>query len=59
MQFSDRDKRPEKEEGEIRLLKNPLPAPPRRSHMRMEFDLTGEVRDDFDLEISEDDDFDI
>ena len=47
-----------------RYLKNPLPVPKRRTHTRMEFDLAdtwdipGE-QDHFDIEISEDDDFDI
>ena len=42
-----------------RFLKNPLPVPKRRAHVRMEFDLTDSDEDEFDLEISEDDDFDI
>lgn len=54
---------PENGQGEEReafqLLKNPLPEPPRRSHIRMEFDLVESDEDEFDLEISEDDDFDI
>ena len=40
-------------------MNNPLPAPPKRSHIRMEFDLTDSDEDDFDLEISDGDDFDI
>ena len=59
MYIKDRMNGPEEEAGEIRLLKNPLPGPPRRSHIRMEFDLADGEEDDFDLEISEDDDFDI
>ncbi len=47
-----------------RYLKNPLPVPRRKPHVRMEFDLTDEWdiprdQDHFDVEISEDDDFDI
>ena len=47
-----------------RYLKNPLPVPARRPHVRMEFDLTDEwdltgEADDFDLEISDEDDFDL
>lgn len=47
-----------------RFLKNPLPVPKRRPHVRMEFDLTDDWdiprgKDHFDIEISEDDDFDI
>ena len=38
---------------EIRLLRNPLPGPPRKDHIRMEFDLTDPEEDEFDLEISE------
>lgn len=54
--------RPEPEPG--RFLKNPLPVPKRRPHVRMEFDLTDDWdiphdQDHFDIEISEDDDFDI
>ena len=41
------------------ICENPLPAPPRRSHIRMEFDLTDSDEDDFDLEIADGDDFDI
>lgn len=47
------------QDEEYRLLKSPLPQPPRKTHIRMEFDLTDSEEDDFDLEISEDDDFDI
>ncbi len=47
-----------------RFLKNPLPVPKRRPHVRMEFDLTDDwdiprEQDHFDIEISEDDDFDV
>ncbi len=47
-----------------RFLKNPLPVPKRRPHVRMEFDLTDdwdipEEQDHFDLEIDEDDEFDL
>lgn len=47
-----------------RFLKNPLPVPKRRAHVRMEFDLTDDWdipddQDHFDLEIAEDDDFDL
>lgn len=47
-----------------RFLKNPLPLPERRPHVRMEFDLADdwdipEEEEHFDLEIAEDDDFDI
>lgn len=47
-----------------RFLKNPLPVPKRRAHVRMEFDLTDDWdipddQDHFDLEIEEDDDFDL
>lgn len=54
--------RPEPETG--RFLKNPLPVPKRRPHVRMEFDLTDDwdipgEQDHFDIDISDDDDFDI
>ena len=49
----------DEEEMELKLLKSPLPAPPRKSHIRMEFDLTDPDEDDFDLEIGDEDDFDI
>ncbi len=47
-----------------RFLKNPLPVPKRRPHIRMEFDLMDDWdipqdREHFDIEIPEDDDFDI
>jgi hypothetical protein len=47
-----------------RFLKNPLPVPKRRPHVRMEFDLTDDWDlprglEHFDIEISDDDDFDI
>ena len=47
-----------------RFLKNPLPVPKRRPHVRTEFDLADEWevphgQDHFDIEISDDDDFDI
>ena len=53
---------PEPETG--RFLKNPLPVPKRRPHVRMEFDLTDDwdiprEQDHFDIDITEDDDFDI
>ena len=53
---------PDPEPG--RYLKNPLPVPRRKPHVRMEFDLADEWdipgdQDHFDIEISEDDDFDI
>ena len=36
------------------LLKNPLPGPPKRSHIRMEFDITDPEDDEFDIEIGSD-----
>ena len=59
MQIQDQENGRSGEEKEFRLLKNPLPPPPRRSHIRMEFDLTDSDEDDFDLEIADGDDFDI
>lgn len=59
MQIKDQENAIGGEENGFRLLKNPLPAPTRRSHIRMEFDLTDSDEDDFDLEISDGDDFDI
>ena len=58
-QEKNRDMNERGEYSEFIPLKNPLPAPPRRSHIRMEFDLADPGEDDFDLEISEEDDFDI
>ena len=49
MQIQDQDNLSGGEEKEFRLLKNPLPPPPRRSHIRMEFDLTDSDEDDFDI----------
>ena len=59
MQIKDQENVIGGEENGFRLLKNPLPPPPRRSHIRMEFDLTDSDEDDFDLEIADGDDFDI
>ena len=59
MQYFDQGSKAEGENREFIPLKNRLPQPPRRSHIRMEFDLTDPEEDDFDLEISEEDDFDI
>ena len=59
MQYYDQGSEAGNQEREFRLLKNPLPEPPRKNHIRMEFDLTDPEEDEFDLEISEDDDFDI
>lgn len=59
MQIYDPDNDPGTEREAFKLLKNPLPEPPRRNHVRMEFDLAMNGEDEFDLEISEDDDFDI
>ena len=50
-----------------RFLKNPLPVPRRRGHVQMEFDLPDagddwdlpEDREYFDIEIEDDDDFDL
>lgn len=56
---------PERAESDAgRFLKNPLPVPKRRPHVRMEFDLTDDWdiprgQEHFDIDISEDDDFDI
>ena len=57
----ERDQGP-REEG--RFLKNPLPVPKRRPHVRMEFDLMDDWdipvgQEHFDIDISDDDDFDI
>ena len=59
MQYFDQGNAAGAGDGEFRLLKNPLPGPPRKNHIRMEFDLTDSEEDEFDLEISEEDDFDI
>lgn len=59
MQTQDRQEGPDGMEMGFTPLKNPLPAPKRKSHIRMEFDLTDSDEDDFDLEISDGDDFDI
>ena len=56
MQYFDQGNAAGNQEGD---LKNPLPGPPRKTHIRMEFDLTDSDEDEFDLEISEEDDFDI
>ena len=58
-QEKNRDMNERGEYSEFIPLKNPLPAPPRRSHIRMEFDLADSEENNFDLEISEKDDFDI
>lgn len=47
-----------------RFLKNPLPVPKRKPHVRMEFDLLDDWdiprgQEHFDVEIDEDDDFDL
>ena len=47
-----------------RFLKNPLPVPKRRQHVKMEFDLIDDwdippEQDHFDYDVAEDDDFDI
>ena len=47
-----------------RIMKNPLPVPKRRPHVQMDFDLTDDWDlprglEHFDIEISDDDDFDI
>ena len=55
----DPDDRTADETRQFRPLKNPLPEPPKRSHIRMEFDITDPEDNEFDLEISGDDDFDI
>ena len=39
MQIYDPDNDPVTEREAFKLLKNPLPEPPRRNHVRMEFDL--------------------
>jgi hypothetical protein len=59
MQIYDPENNPGAEREAFTLLKNPLPEPPRRSHVRMEFDLICGEEDEFDLEIGEEDDFDI
>lgn len=59
MQIYDPEYTPGAEREAFTLLKNPLPEPPRRTHVRMDFDLVCDGEDEFDLEISEDDDFDI
>ena len=59
MPRDDPDLERREETQQFKLLKNPLPGPPRRSHVRMEFDLADPEEDEFDIEISEEDDFDI
>ena len=59
MQIPDQTGAPGEGSGEIRLLKNPLPEPPKRSHVPMEFDIAVPDDDEFDLITDEDDDFDI
>jgi hypothetical protein len=59
MQVYDPEDRPDEEMRPFSPLKDPLPEPPRRSHIRMEFDITDPEDDEFDLEISSGDDFDI
>ncbi len=56
------DAQPEAPEREIsfQFLKNPLPVPKKRSHVIMDYDIKDiDELDDFDLDISENDDFDI
>ena len=60
----DHSERDEGSREEGRFLKNPLPVPKRRPHVRMEFDLMDDWdiprgQDHFDIDISDDDDFDI
>ena len=50
MQATDPNDRQGEEDRQYRLLKNPLPEPPRRSHVRMEFDIEDPEDDEFDLE---------
>lgn len=59
MQLPDQMNTSEGGVSELKLLKNPLPQPPRRSHVRMEFDVETKDQDEFDIDIPEDDDFDI
>ncbi len=57
-----REKDKDEELEEIHFLKNPLPQPKKRGHVRMEFDIPEEaydINDDFDITVSEDDDYDI
>ena len=46
MQIYDPDNDPGTEREAFKLLKNPLPEPPRRNHVRMEFDLAMDGEDD-------------
>ena len=63
--YDSGDKEPDRSRTEAgRFLKNPLPVPRRRPHVRMEFDLAVDweiprSQDHFDIDISDDDDFDI
>ena len=59
MQQNGPDERTAGGEHPVRLLKNPLPEPPKRTHVRMEFDITDPENDEFDIEIISGDDFDI
>ena len=59
MQAREPNDRQDEEDRQYRLLKNPLPEPARRSHVRMEFDVETKDQDEFDIDIPEDDDFDI
>ena len=59
MQIQDQENARDGEENGFRLLKNPLPAPPRRSHIRMEFALADIEEADLDVEIAEGDEFEI
>ncbi len=63
--YDSGDKEPDHSRPEAgRYLKNPLPVPRRRPHVRMEFDLADDWeipggQDHFDIDITDDDDFDI
>ncbi|MBD5396248.1 MAG: hypothetical protein HDR23_05830 [Lachnospiraceae bacterium] len=52
----------EKEEKKIKYIENPLPLPKKHVKRTLEFkynDPQAELLDDFDVKISDDDDFDI
>ena len=55
----DPEDRPDDEMRPFIPLKNPLPGPAKKPHIRMELDIEVSDDDEFDLETGSGDDFDI
>ena len=46
-------------ENQVKFIKNPLPLPKKHVSKVMDYDLTENIKEEYDYEVSEEDDYDI